>query len=101
MQLEEATVQTGSVMWAGGFARRSVAAQNGFGEPGRRPGAVIVQEDDHGLHAGHVMVDGDDVDAVGAQRLQHRRHLVLQHGDIAGHHRVLVSAGKGIHGDKG
>jgi hypothetical protein len=42
-----------------------------------------VQEDDPRVLVGHVVVDRDDVDAAGAQRLQHRLQLGLQHREVA------------------
>jgi hypothetical protein len=61
-------------------------------EATRRP--EVMQEDDDGLHVGHVVVDGDDIDAVPPQRFEHRRELRLQHGNVSGNHRVSVRVSK-------
>ena len=37
-------------------------------------------------------MDGDDVDSGGAKRGEDRRHLVVEHGDVARDHRVLVAS---------
>ena len=54
-------------------------------------GPVVVEEDHDRLHVRHVVMDGDDVDAVRAERLEHGRHLVLEHRDVARDHRVGVA----------
>ena len=47
------------------------------------PGAPVVEKDDHRAIAGHVVMNGDDIETVLAQRLQHRSHFALEHRDVA------------------
>src|SRR5262245_58036738 len=46
------------------------------------PPPPVVQEDVAGLLMGHMLMDGDDVDAFLAHRPQHRLQLVLGHREI-------------------
>lgn len=43
----------------------------------------------------HVMVIADNVDALGAQTFQHGLQLVLQHGEVAIYHGVVICASEG------
>ena len=41
-------------------------------------------QEQHAWHfVGHVLVNGDDVDAPGPQRLQHRLQFIFQHSEVA------------------
>lgn len=41
-----------------------------------------MQKDHHQLNVGHVVVDGDDVQAMAAHRFEQRRNFVFEHRDI-------------------
>ncbi len=53
-----------------------------------------MEKDHEGPLLGHVMVNGDYVEAVLAQRLQHRRDFVFEHSDVAGDRGILLRADK-------
>src|SRR5438105_8927609 len=62
--------------------------------------APVVQEEHPRLLVRHVLVDGDDVDAAGAQRLEHLLQLALDHGEVAIDNRAIVGPGErgpGVH----
>src|SRR5437868_6195885 len=46
----------------------------------RRPSSPIMQEVDCWLSAYHVVMDGDDIQSIRAERLENGRDLVRQHG---------------------
>src|SRR2546430_2370264 len=54
-----------------------------------------MQEDDRRLRSQHMMVDGDNVQLVGAQRLENRIDFALAHGDVTGDLGVGLVAGEG------
>src|SRR5206468_1602697 len=71
-----------------------------FGKLPRRASSPEVEEYGPGLLPGHVVVDGDDLDAGRAERLQHALELSLSHREIPVHARVGVAPGKrhpGVH----
>src|SRR5215208_8021310 len=53
-----------------------------------RAGAPVVQEEDRGLRARHVMVNRHDVESVLAERLQHRCDFVGEHRHVPGDGRL-------------
>src|SRR6266700_4066478 len=54
--------------------------------------APVVEEDDQRPRADHMVMNGDHVQTVGAERLHYRRYLILQHRHVAGDCRALVAA---------
>ena len=54
-----------------------------------------MQKHDAGRFVRHVIVNRHDIDPRFAQRFEHGLQLVLGHGEIAIHHRIVVIARKG------
>ncbi len=70
--------------------RRSESAGKLF----RRAFSPIVQEDDGWLCGGHVVMNGDDIETVAPQGLQHRSHFSVKHGHVPGYNGVILASGK-------
>ena len=62
----------------------------------RRSDAPVVQENDARVFVGHVIVDGDDVDAAAAQALQDVLKLILIHRKIPIDNGLLIGPGKSV-----
>ena len=59
--------------------------------------AVVMEKNHYRRTACHVVVDCHDVQAVGAQRLEYRSHLVLEHRHIAGDGSIGVGPSERAH----
>src|SRR2546425_5314710 len=59
-----------------------------------RAPAPVMEENDHGVGSGHMVVDSDHVQAVLSQRLQHRSDFALEHRNVAGDLRVFICPGE-------
>ena len=68
--------------------QRSAKAQREF-----RGGAAapVVEKNDCGLRAQHVVVNGDDVQLMSTKRLQYRGNFGFAHGDVTGNLRIGVT----------
>ena len=58
--------------------------------------APVVEKNDRGPSAEHVVVNGDDTELVGAKGLQYRRNFGLAHGDVASDLSVGLFPSKGL-----
>src|SRR5258706_524731 len=80
-----------------------LCVERGFqtaGEVGGSALAPVVQKKRARRFARHVMMDGDDVDAGFAQRLQHRLQFVFVNREVAVNYGAFVRAGErgpGVH----
>src|SRR5260370_3763330 len=78
----------------GGLLLMLVAAQfvessaEAHGELFRGAAAPVVEKNDNGLSAKHVVVKGDDVQLMSAKRLQYRGKFGFAHGDVTSDLRV-------------
>src|SRR6516165_9086833 len=59
-----------------------------------RPLPPVMEKNNRRLRADHMVVDRDYLKTVASKRLQDRRYLGRQHGDIACNRRVLVCTDK-------
>src|SRR5215467_11740109 len=66
------------------------AAREFFG----RAAAPIVKKNDHGAVFGHVMMNGDHVEAIFAKSFQDCCHFVFEHGHITGYRGIFLCADK-------
>ena len=57
--------------------------------------APIMEKDDARGFRFYMIVDRNDIDTRGAQRLQNRLKLCLQHHEVAIHHSLLIAPNKG------